>query len=195
MKKQLVNSALQIFSTFDKWDAFIDLVEIRANIQQVWVENAKSRIKDEFKSNEVWKMEYGGWWDVRWHLISQSSVQMNYWLSQDSAFHFVIHNDGTKGELIKNIFDKPKFESLKYVWGTDVITNFNFEIKVKQEGKWNFDCEYDNDLRTDRLIWFAGNETEKFIRQIAEKVLKFQKPDIVALLRELQSEIESALSL
>lgn len=195
MSKQLTNAAIEVFSSFDKWDAFINLIELRDGIQKVWVEKAKSKIKENFRSNEKWKVEYGNWCDVRWYLISPSSIRMNFWLSWDGNFHFVIPiENGPRAEVVKEIFGQIKYDSIRYVWGTDVQTNINFEIKLRQEGKWLFGCDYDNDLKYDRLVWFFGNETEKFIQQIKDKVEAFQCSEIVELLLSFQSEIEEKLS-
>ncbi len=190
MQKELINNSLSIFDKPEAWYAFIDLIEIKGHIQNVWIGRARTTYKQKFVSDDIWRVEFGDALDVRWHFQSESKVKINFWLSPDVVFNFVIPNDGKKAETIKYIFGQPKYDTLRYVWGTDVQTNFNHEIKLRQEGKWSFNSAYDGDFRFERLIWHVGNETESFVSQVDEKVKKFKDSGIVYLIQELQMEIE-----
>jgi hypothetical protein len=51
---------------------------------------------------------------------------------------------------------------------------------------FSFGSPYDTKFDTDRLCWYAGNETESFLNQIAEKVNRYRKDEEMnSLLHEL----------
>lgn len=195
MNKEFLNSALALFNESEQWNAFIDLFELKDAVQKAWVDRATAQMKERFHSDEQWRIEFGNWMDARWHFISPSPIAVNFWLSYEGNLHFVAGGEnGKKAELIGEIFEHAKYDPLRYVWGTDIQTNVSFNIKVKQAGKWYFDSPYDGDMPYQRLCWYAGNATKKYIDQIAEKVEKFRERSIVELLTKFQLEVESSFA-
>lgn len=192
MNREFLNVALAAFDEPEKWNAFLDLSELKDLIQKTWADRAMSQLKLRFQSDEQWRMEFGNWVDARWHFVSPSPVAVNFWLANDGNMHLVTGNEmGKKAELIAAVFKEPKYDPLRYVWGTDVQTNGNYNhILVKQVGKWYFDSPYDGDLSSSRLAWYVGNETTKYIDQIAEKVAKFKERPIMDLINDFQAEVE-----
>jgi len=193
--RELEKAAIELFAKdVNKWNAFVDLIDLRAKIHEQWIQQVKNKMRETFSDDDNWNIEFGGSWDMRWHLKSESIQNLNFWFCVNGNFHLVLQNTGgATAEMIKSIFMSEKYRAIRYVWGPEVETNFNHEIKLRLLGKWTFGSPYDGKFNFDRLVWYAGNKTDDFMNQLKERVNALKQPSIMSLLHQLVQDISTRL--
>lgn len=112
--------------------------------------------------------------DLRWYLKDFGKGSLS--LAIGWSFQFVLHIDDIKS------FDSNKIDNLLKNECTQIISTFDrvdrqfeHQLKVVETGNYYFNSPYDSNFDSDQLAWFAGNQTEKFVEQIINKVEKFRK--------------------
>jgi hypothetical protein len=187
MSKDIVKQAMEMFDTVDKWNAFLNLIAKKDEIRNQWFLEAKNQIVDYFSKNVVDNWSYSAWgvWDIRWYISSftrdslclywNGGYSLNLWVNSN------VHNSVNMSTLLQT----PKYAALMTCFDR-VDTVLEGDNKLIERGNFSFECQFDGNFNSDQLSWYAGHETDKFVRQLVDKVERLRKnPEITALLMEI----------
>ena len=190
MQKELLNQAVQMFDSSDKWNSFLELSSSKDEIRNHWYQTLKTHITKRFWEEDKvngWSLEAFGSWDYRWYLtefgrdsfcINMNQNRIGLWVNPN----FFISQRIT--ELLKT----ENYSSIMATLRPD--EGFNGEWwKLSEFGNFEFESPYDGHFDLDRLGWFAGNKTEELVNQLSEKINRFRKDEtIMKLFAELNRE-------
>jgi hypothetical protein len=192
MQKELLNQAIEIFDSYEKWNAFIELANQRDAIRLFYFQKLKQPLLKYFSENPVEGWVCEPWGDIncdlRWYLKDFGIRSLS--LAIGWQFHFVLHIDDIGSFDSKKIDDLLRSEYSIILSSFDrVDRQYELNLKVVEVRNYSFNCPYDtcfDNSQIDRLAWFAGNETEKFARQIIKKVERFRlNKELTKMLYEL----------
>jgi CTP synthase (UTP-ammonia lyase) len=80
----------------------------------------------------------------------------------------------------------PEYKSIHDgIFHKDIVSNNGYLFA--EIGRFEFNSIYDNHFNSNQLAWFAGNETDEYIRQIELKLKPFFDKESTYLLIELNS--------
>jgi hypothetical protein len=195
MYKELLNQAITIFDSPEKWNAFVELANQKETIKGYYFQKLKQPLLNYFNANPVegWVCEPWGdqLYDIRWYLkdFGKNSIA----LAIGWRFNFVLHIEDI------NAFDTKKIDDLLRSDYSIILSSFDrvdrqFEnqLKVVEVRNYSFNSPYDTnfeDSQLDKLSWFAGNKTESFVEQIIKKVERFrQDKDLTKMLYDLNAQ-------
>jgi len=188
MNREFLNEAINLFDTPEKWDSFIELSNKRLEIRHEWFNKAKIAIVDYFINNTVenWSFENWNTWDYKWFLKDYGKQSLCIWMYGNRIQLWLDGNcfDSTKATELLNT---ERYSSLLSVIRPDEL--FQNDFKLVEYGNFYFDSLNDGNFTDEKLAWYAGNKTEEFVNQIAEKVNRIRKnPELTELLRELNEK-------
>jgi hypothetical protein len=192
MDRDLYNQALDLFNTSEKWNAFVELANQKESIKRTYFKRVTQPLLNYFNSNPVdgWICE--PWFDkeldLRWYLADFGKDSLS--LATCWHFHFALHL------VDKSRFDTDKIDTMLkseysiFMSAFDRIDEqFGTDLKVLEIRNYNFGDPHDSyfeNSQLDRLAWYAGNETDKFVEQIIAKVERFRRnPQLTTMLYEI----------
>ena len=185
MNEELLQKAMQLFDTAEKWNAFCELMNRNGNIQNRWWKKLQTEVykREQISGMPDWNICIWNNWDIMWYLKGETdkTICVHFWGDTFRVFYGYGDLDINKvNELLK----VTKFDVIKSC--IDRIDGSDSQTICWEHRNFSFDTPYDTcfpDART--LSWYAGNETEKFADQLIAKVRKFQTPEITALFKEI----------
>ena len=114
-------------------------------------------------------------WDFRWFVKEFEKDSLCLWY-HTNTLHLWCNG---------NFYDKRKvFEMLQEIKYTPIISSFerqdeifnaDNDCRIVERGNFSFGSKNDGHLDIDQLAWYANYETDKFVKQLAEKVDRFRK--------------------
>ena len=191
MNAELLNQAMNLFDTYDKFSAFIELSNARGEIRNRYFGRLKAEIFS-YSLNSPWSVLSDNFEQYRWYLteFKQESICL-VWCS----WHFRLWCNQTICDAIKakELLASPKFEPIKECFDyIDSMSHPNvhhfFEEKHRYEFLDGLSYSAPDAENLERLSWFAGNKTKEMGSLIMKKVNKFRSPEITELLVELNHE-------
>ena len=176
MQTELLNQALALFNTPEKWNAFVEMANQKEKMQFHYFQKLKQPLLKYFNENPVdmWVCEPWGDpnYDLRWYLKDFGKGSLS--LAVGWRFCFVLHLEDI------NSFDSKKIDELLKTDYSIVFSSFDrvdrqleHQLKVVEERNYFFNSPYDfhfDNSQVDKLAWYAGNKTEEFAEQIIKKV-------------------------
>ena len=195
MHKELLNQAIAIFDSPEKWNSFVELANQKETIKWHYFQKLKQPLLNYFNANPVegWVCEPWGdqLYDIRWYLkdFGKNSIA----LAIGWRFHFVLHIEDTNAFDTKKIDDLLRSDYSILLSSFDrVDRQFENQLKAVEVRNYSFNSPYDTnfeDSQLDKLSWFAGNKTESFVEQIIKKVERFrQDKDLTKMLYDLNAQ-------
>jgi hypothetical protein len=195
MQKELINQALRIFDSSEKWNAFVELANQKETIKWHYFQKLKQPLLNYFNANPIegWVCEPWGdtKYDLRWYLKDFGKGSLS--LAIGWTFNFLLHIEDVNGFDTKKIDDLLRSNYSILLSAFDRIDRqFENQLKVVEVRNYSFNSPYDtnfDDSQLDKLAWFAGNDTENFAKQIIKKVERFrQDKDLTKMLYDLNTE-------
>jgi hypothetical protein len=195
MQKELLNQAIGIFDTSEKWNAFIELANQKETIKWHYFQKLKHPLLNYFNANPIegWVCEPWGnqLYDLRWYLKDFGKSSLAFAIAWTFEFH--LHLDDTITFDTNKINDLLKTDYSILLSSFDrVDRQFEQNTKAMESRNYSFGSPYDfnfDNSQIDKLAWFAGNETEKFAQQIIKKVERFRKDkDLTKMLYDLNQK-------
>lgn len=187
MNEELILSAMNLFDSADKWNAFCELMGRNGEIQNRWWKKLQLEVYQREKSNPTpdWDIYIWNQWDIRWFIKGESntSLAVHFW---GDVFRVFSNYGDLDINKVNSLLENPKYDILKTCF--DRLDGSNVETIGWEYKNFCFDTIYDGrfpDART--LSWYAGNRTNEFADQIIAKVRKFQTPEITELFKEINS--------
>lgn len=190
MNQELMNQALNLFDTPEKWNAFLELYSQRDEMRNQWYGKLRELSIKRFNTIDVvdgWSFKPSNSIDMCWYLTEygDQSIRIVFgWCAEMTLFYDGV-NFSKMNDLMKNKRFSPILEGFQKLDGVFQGNRIAYESR-----NFIFESPYDTKFDCDRLAWFAGNQTESFVDQIVKKVNRFRKDDnLTVLLGELNKEV------
>ncbi len=195
MQRELLNQALALFDTPEKWNAFVEMTNQKDTMRWNYFQKLKQPLLNYFNNNPVngWVCEPWGNpdYDLRWYLKEFGKNSLA--LAVGWTFKFVLHLQDTDSFDTERINELLRTDYSILLSSFDrVDKQFEHNLKVVEERNYSFGSPFDgnfDDSQLDKLAWFAGNKTEEFAKQIIRKVEVFRKSEkLTNMLHELNAK-------
>ena len=175
----MLEKAIQLFDTPEKWDAFCELCNSREEIEKRWWIKLLNEIeKRERKSGmpdwDICVKDENIWWYIKGE--NDDTLLINFW-KEDTRVYF---DEGLSPKKVKDFLKNPKFEVIKNCFDRNEGSD-NEEVICLEKHNFSFG----DNVSEQTLLWFSGNKTEELADQIIAKVRKFQTHEITALFKEI----------
>lgn len=193
MQQDLLKHAMSLFDTSDKWNAFYELALQADKIKDFYFSKVRAPLTQYFIDNPVEGWDFEPWGDVRYDLrwflkdFGKSSVALGVgW-----RFNFVMTLEDTTGfdnEKVNQLLSSSEYAKLVLAFErTDI--QFEQRRKFAEVGNYYFNSPNDSNFTEYQLAWYAGNNTDEFVKQIAAKVDRFRKDaEVTRLLHQLNEQ-------
>ena len=119
MNEELLQQAMLLFDTAEKWNAFVELLNRNGEIQNRWWKSLQSTVyqRELKESNPDWDIYIWNNWDIKWFIKGESpnSLVIHFWgdtfrvFSNSGALEFNKVNELIKDprfDCIRNAFDR-----------------------------------------------------------------------------------------
>ncbi|KAA9332687.1 hypothetical protein [Adhaeribacter soli] len=201
MQKELLNQAMAVFDSPEKWQAFLDMVNQKDALKWQYFKKIKQPLLKYFHENPVEGWVCEPWsnkdYDFRWYLKDFGPKSLC--LAIGWSFEFHLHLEDIVGFDSLKIDDLLKTEYSMLLASFDrVDRQYESHTKAMEWRNYSFGSPYDtyfDNNHIDHLSWYAGNETQNFVNQIVAKVEKFRKSqEITQMLYELNEKSRKLIS-
>jgi hypothetical protein len=194
IQKELLNQAIEIFDTPEKWNAFVELSNQKEAIKWIYFQKLKHPLLNYFNANPVdgWICEPWGnpLYDLRWYLKDFGKNSLALAIGWTFEFHLHIEDTINFDSLKINDLLKSDYSILLSAFDR-IDRQFENNVKAMESRHYHFDSPFDfnfDNSHIDNLAWFAGNKTQMFADQIIKKVDRFRKDkNLTKLLYDINS--------
>jgi hypothetical protein len=191
MTQELITQAINMFDSYDKWNAFIELSNSRSDIRKRYFEKLKLGLLKHFTDNyrEQWQFAAILPEQYRWFIkdYGQESICL-LWRTNDLVLW--CNPQFFNATEARDLLNTPDFNSIFGCFDNiDTLSTPYLHHFCEERHRYNFDdlTSYSatNEENHDKLSWFAGNKTNEMIKQIADKINKFRTPEITEMFIDL----------
>ena len=190
MNQELLKQAKAMFDTPEKWNAFLELVWQKDEIRNQWFLKLKEEANKKFSTDEFvegWVFNSWGVWDLHWYQKEHGDKSIGLLIGWWGDMTLYCNGEFYDTAKIHDLLRSERFAPL--------LSCFNRIDRFYEGGRlaietrnFSFDSPHDTKFDVDRLGWYAGNKTEDFLNQLAEKVNRYRKnEEMNSLLSELNS--------
>lgn len=181
MQKELINNTIEMFDNYEKWNAYLELIAKFGEIKNSFYATLKNALIKHFCQDDIVE----GWtcrvWDAlntRWFITQHGHDSLCLFLSSVN-FHLWCNPSVYDGNKINELLIQPKYKPL--IAGFTRIDRqlFYADWKITEDGNFYFNSPFDGNFNPETLAWFAGKKTNELVNQIAEKVDRYRKSEIL----------------
>jgi hypothetical protein len=194
MQQELLNQVKNLFDTFEKWNAFLELSAQMGEIKTNFFTKVRDPLYKYFIENPVegWVCESWGNpdFDLRWYLTDFGKNSLGIGIAW--TFDFVLTlEDAEKFDSVKieQLLKTPEYSKILTAFERIDYQFTEVRRKIIETGNYQFGSPYDYNFKDPNktiLSWYAGNRTNEFVDQIIKKVERFRKDtEVTRLLRQL----------
>jgi hypothetical protein len=190
----ILNEAISLFDTAEKWDSFISLCNQKDSIKNHWYSIATEYVSKYFYNNPIpkWSFYPSGPWDYHWYITDCGEKSISLWWGWATKMILWVDPAVYKIDEIQKLLKEPPYIQILALLRNDAI--FQGQYILQEIGNLHFDSEYDGHMDQYSLAWFAGNKPAEFCSQLIEKVQRFTNNDITLLLTELNIKTKTDLT-
>lgn len=188
MNEELLQQAMLLFDTAEKWNAFVELLNRNGEIQTRWWKSLQNAVyqRELKESNPDWDIYIWNNSDIKWFIKGESPNSLVIHFSGE-YFRTFSNAGALEFNKVNELIKDPRFDCIRNAF--DRIDGTNHETIAWEHRNFSFGtifvCKFP-DHRT--LSWYAGNRTEEFADQIIRKVRRLQTPEITDLFREINQK-------
>ena len=195
MQKELLNQAIALFDSPEKWNAFVELANQKEAMKWNYLQKLKQPLVHYFVSNPVegWVCEPWGNqnYDLRWYLADFGKNSLGLAVGWTFEFHLRLEDPiGFDSQKIDELL-KADYSMLLSAFDR-IDRQFETHTKAMEVRNYTFGSQYDfnfDNSSIDKMAWFAGNKTDDFVAQIIKKVERFrQDKALTRMLYDLNSK-------
>lgn len=189
MQKELLNQAMEMFDTSDKWDSFLELNSQKDHIRNLWYQKLKVKITKVFCEDSIqdgWSFVTWNTWDFRWYLTEYGKESFCIWMF-GNRIGFWVNPNVHDSQKVTDLLNTDKYSLLMSSLRPDEV--FSGDWKLVEYGNFDFENPYNHHFDNDRLGWYAGNRTNDFASQLLKKIDRVRKDETLTnLLIEINRE-------
>ncbi len=188
MLQNNVATTASLFDTPEKWNVYLEIQPMKAEIVKLWFTKLGYELVNRFHKSAVdkWNFDKGG---MTWYLSKFGSRSLALWLEEQyNDFSLWADNEFFDQEKISILLKTEKYAPIRAAFSRlDELNNGPYQII--ERGNYYFDSDHDGHFNEDSLAWYAGNDTQRLVNQIVEKVDRFRKDkQLTDLLAEICRE-------
>lgn len=194
MTEELLQQAMGLFDTAEKWNAFVELSYNKNEIANRWWKNLQRElVKQSCESGySEWTFDIWNAWDIQWRLkkFQNTYIAVHSWAGFNYRL-WIRNADEDRRNRIYTLLDTERFVMLKSM---PKLVNLNrASNEVVRDAHFQFDfsdsCDSNWSKMVEMFAWRAGNDTENMARQIMGQVNRFRTPEMTSLFEELNEEL------
>lgn len=193
MTEEMLQKAMALFDTPEKWNAFVELSFTRNDIQNRWFKKLQQKLVSLTNVDDKhpeWTCNIWGIWDIEWKLKSFENKYLS--LHSWAGYHCKLCVKNVDSEKCKKIYEHCN-NDLRFAQTYsffDIEADHNFKDGSLWQASFHFnffhDFDYNNYGKMELLLsWYAGNDTDNVARQIMEQVDKIRTPEMTDLFRKV----------
>lgn len=193
MKEQLIKKSAEWFHDRDAWNAFIELAPLAQDIQEHWLNSGTQALRQHFIANPSPGWKFCAWdgyaRDTWWFLeeFGPDSIGIGYGWRYHLCFGLKSGNPASS-DALANLLRQDDFNPIITAFGRHAPSSFDFPLH--QYGDFQMGSPNDGNLPAHEIAWFAGHDTESFVKQAAAKIEAITRnPEITDLVRQLNQEL------
>lgn len=188
MNEKLIQQAMDLFDTPEKWEAFGELYRSYNTIKA----RGFKKMRDELYCDELahkdpnWHVVKWNDWDIRWELKTEGKrLWIHFW--GDYLRIFVGYLDIQKvQDLITN---NERYNKIQQVFSEhcrlDGYDNNTLAYEKQNDIEYTFNNTRVLIKDSDQLSWYVGHYPSEFKAQLLKKVRSLQTPEMVELFKEI----------
>lgn len=200
MTEEMLQKAMALFDTPEKWNAFVELANEKDNIQNRWFKKLQQKLVSLTYADDKhpeWTCNFWGFWDIEWILTgnrknyislhSWAGIRCRLFLHCDDSDKIVkanklLNNDSRISKLMSqfNIISKDSKDTEVPLEGNVIFDFDEYDIFKSYYGDWK-----DKNNILSAFAWYAYNDTDNVARQIMEQVDKIRTPEMTDLFRKV----------
>jgi hypothetical protein len=192
MQKELLNRAMGIFDSPEKWNAFIEIANQKEEIKKLYFQKLHQFLWKYFHENQIKGWGFDTWGDPKedlcWYLEEFGKESLALRIGWKYQFHLNLIDTANFDSKMMNELLKSEYSSL-FASFDRLDKQYGINSKAEEWRNYSFNSPYDSFFdwaQVDYLAWYAGNRTEEFANQIIKKVEKFTKDEkLTKMLYEL----------
>lgn len=191
---ELTKKAATWFDDIETWKSFVELTPLKPEIEEVWLVAATEKLRQHFVHLVCpgWGFrEWDGPRDTWWFLeeFGAGSVGLGFGWRYDlflgAAYEFASQ---VNRDHLRQALRRETYRPLVEAFGRLDQPREGFALV--QSGDFSFGSPFDRHLPHHELAWYAGNQTDEFVKQAAAKIESFARnAEVTALLRRLNQEL------
>jgi len=186
MQKEVLNQAMAMFDSPEKWNSFLELFSSKDEIRNQWFLKLKVALTKFYCDENVikgWSFATWNFADFRWYLTEFGRESFCICMSWNRIGLWV-NSNLFDSQRITDLLSTDKFSIIMSTLRPDEV--FSGDWKLIEYGNLHFNSPFDLQFETDRLCWFAGNNTDEFVQQLVDKIDRIRKDEtLTSLLIEL----------
>ena len=188
MNEKLIQQAMDLFDTPEKWEAFGELYR---NYNTIKTRGFK-KMRDELYCDELahkdpnWHVVKWNDWDIRWELKTEGKrLWIHFW---GDYFRIFVGNLNAQKvqELITN---NERYNKIQQVFSEHCRLDGYDNNTLAYERQCDIEYTFNNTpiiiKNSDELSWYAGHYPSEFKAQLLKKVRSLQTPEMVELFKEI----------
>lgn len=200
MTEEMLQKAMALFDTPEKWNAFVELANEKENIRNRWFKKLQQELINLTNSDEKhpdWTCRFWGFWDIEWRLNDNKKTYLSLHSWGGLRCRLCINSENQdKRRMINELLKKDSRNTLLMSF-FNIISVGDQYSDVPWEGNLNFNFDkidifkgYDGDWKDKNNIlstfaWYAYNDTANVAKLIMEQVDKVRTPEITDLFRKV----------
>jgi len=195
MSQDLISEAMNIFDSFEKWEAFLTLYDSRDELKRRYYQDFKRDLNKHFGKNNVNNWSFSAPYNeqFRWYLTSltQESICILWYVdglvlwANPSNFNL---------PLAKDLLSTPEYSAILDCFeNLDSLSMPHAHHLVEEKHRYSFhnnSIVYDGTVESNlyKLGWLARSRSSELITQLEKKIARFQTTEITDLLLELNKK-------
>lgn len=179
MQKELINQAMLMFDTAEKWNSFLELSNCKDEIRNQWYQKMKTLVTKKFCEDDVvngWSFYCWTSWDFKWYLTEFGKESFCIWMF-GNRIGLWVNSNAFNSQKITDLLNSDTYSIIMSTLRPDEV--FSGDWKLVEYGNFDFESPFNGHFDNDKLGWFAGNESERFADQLLEKINKIRKNEII----------------
>ncbi len=184
IEHELIKKSTELFKSDDDWNAFIELSNLKDRIVKEWYSILEDEIDKSVKLQNGWKFRRHSDFSFQWYL-DDATDGMSLWL-EGADFSLWANGLLYNIENIREALLRPEFNNIRNGISTPDV-KFDNNYFFREIGRFRFDNIAISKFDRYQISWFAGNKSEEFAQQLAQKLAPFMDKDATMNILKLNS--------
>ncbi len=193
MGEQLLEKAMNLFDSIEKWNSFCELPKQVDTINREWWKRLLKEIETIYNQNknDEWEISFKGN-RIEWFLkVYEQGFITIICYDYDGSLNINYDENILDIKCVKNILNQEdNLNKIKkcFYYPVDNPTGTNIALENHNYGFISKNNEKLNSSQLNQLAWYAGNKTEDFANKILNVVKRLQSPEMTELFREINDK-------
>lgn len=189
MTEEMLQKAMALFDTPEKWNAFLELTNEREKIRNRWFKKLQQKLFSMTLADNThpdWTCGIWNTWDIEWKLKGYESRYLSLHSCAGFNCRLLINADEEKRRKVYEFLDgDDRYAQITSFY--DVVNVYSVPSEAPWDAHFRLDCIDDFNGNWQELMWsfawYAGHDTDNVAQQIMAQVDKVRTPEMTDLFR------------